>query len=373
MKKTALSDKSKSILEKLKKNSTIEESDIFSDSELYTVKETYPTPIPIINLALSGKFFDGGVSRGSTVIAGVSKSFKTVISLFCLKAYMDKYDDAVGLIYDSEFSITPEYLSTFGIDCDRIFISPIEDIDKLKNDIVSQIDQIQKDEHVFILVDSIGNLASLKEISDAQEGKSVADMTRAKAVKSLFRMITPRVNKKNLPLFTINHVYSTMELYSKDIISGGQGVMLGANTAIIMSRRKNQNKEEEGYDFVIKIEKSRFIKEGLKFPLTVPGGAQIKKWSGLFDLALETGFILKEGMKYSVPEVPEFEKAWKKDIENSDEFWKIMFEKTTMVKTIENSVKVSTDQSSLFDKEDVKENLDIADILTDNIVEHSGE
>lgn len=348
MAKSTLSPSAKNLLARLKKTSSIEESSVFSDSELYTLKEYISTPIPMVNLALSGKFFDGGITRGSTVIAGASRSFKTMLGLLCLRAYLDKYDDAIGMIYDSEFSMTPEYLGTFGIDPDRVFISPIADLDKLKNDIINQVDAIQPGEHVFILIDSLGNLASLKEITDAQDGKSTQDMTRAKMMKSFFRMVTPRVNLKNIPLFTINHVYETQEMYSKTIISGGTGIMLGANTALIISRRKNQNKDEEGFEFVIKIEKSRFIKEGLKFPLVIPSAGGIKRWSGLFDLALETGHIVKEGMKYAVPEIPGFEKVWKKEIEDSDEFWEMMLSNTTFRKDVENGIKVSVEQSSLF-------------------------
>ncbi len=190
-------------------------------------------------------FFDGGITKGSTVIAGASRSFKTNIGLLCLKSYLDKYSDSIGLLYDSEFSFTPEYLDSFGIDKDRVFISPLTDLDVLKNDIINQVDSIEKGEHVFILIDSIGNLASLKELSDAHDGKSTQDMTRARVVKSLFRMITPRVNIKNVPLFTINHTYETMEMFSKTVISGGKGIMLSANTAIIMSRRKNQEQRKK--------------------------------------------------------------------------------------------------------------------------------
>lgn len=346
-------EKAKEILKRFKKTSSIENADVFSNSSLYNVKEQIPTPVPIINLALSGKFLDGGISKGCTVIAGPSRSFKTMIGLLCLKAYLDYYDDAVGFLYDSEFSFTPDYLGSFGIDPERIFVTPITDLDVLKNDIVNQIDAIEQGEHVFILVDSIGNLASIKEISDAQDGKSTADMTRARVVKSLFRMITPRVNLKNIPLFTINHTYETMEMFSKTVISGGTGIMLAANTALIMTRRKTQDKSvDEGFDFMIKIEKSRFTKEGHRFPLTIPAGGQIKRYSGLFDLALETGYIMKEGMKYLAPGLPEYPKSYRKEIEDLDDFWKQMFEKTNFIRTIEDSLKVSVDQTSLFNDEE---------------------
>ena len=76
------------ILKRMKKTSSVEESSVFSDSDLYMIKESIPTPIPVINLALSGKFFEGGITRGLTVFAGLSKTFKTNICLLCLKAYI---------------------------------------------------------------------------------------------------------------------------------------------------------------------------------------------------------------------------------------------------------------------------------------------
>lgn len=345
-----MSKAANSILSRLKKNSSIPESSVFSNSDLYQIKDLIPTPIPIINLALSGQLLDGGISRGSTVISGESRTFKTVISLLCLKAYLEKYEDAVGLIYDSEFSMTPAYLKSFDIDIDRVFISPITDLDMLKNDIINQVDNIQKGEKVFILIDSIGNLASIKEIKDAQDGNTAVDMTRAKVIKSFFRMITPRVNLKEIPLFTINHVYQTQELYSKTIISGGTGVMLGANTAIIMSRRKSQDKNEEGFEFVMNIEKSRFIKEKLKFVLVVPKTGTIKRWSGMFDLALENGYITSESQGwYECPALDGIGKVRKKELEYNDVFWNRLLTESDFKDYVEKSVKVSQDQSEIFE------------------------
>lgn len=365
-KTTKITSQAYSLLQRLKKTSSIEESSVYSESDFFTTKESIPIPIPILNLALSGKFFDIGITRGSTVIAGESRSFKTLSGLMCLKAYMDKYEDSVGMIYDSEFSMTPDYLETFGIDTNRIFITPITDLDKLKNDIINQIDAINNGEHVFILIDSIGNLASLKEVSDAQDGKSSLDMTRAKMIKSFFRMVTPRVNLKNIPLFTINHIYQTQELYSKSVISGGTGILLSANSAIIISRRKNQNKEEEGFEFVIKIEKSRFIKEGLKFPLVIPSNGKIKKWSGMFDLALEYGFITQSGAWYEVPCLTEYEgkKIRKSQIENNDDFWKKIFEETNFKETVEENIKVSQTQSDIF--ESIEQEIEDDKIFSEN-------
>jgi intein/homing endonuclease len=73
----------------------------------------------------------------------------------------------------------------------------------------------------MIVIDSIGNLASKKEVEDALEQKAVADMSRAKQLKSLFRMITPHLSLKDIPMVVINHTYKEIGLYPKDIVGGG--------------------------------------------------------------------------------------------------------------------------------------------------------
>lgn len=76
MSKTKISNGASNLLKKLKKTSSIEESCVFSESDFFNAKEFVVTPIPIINLALSGKLLTGGITRGSTVLAGESKTFK---------------------------------------------------------------------------------------------------------------------------------------------------------------------------------------------------------------------------------------------------------------------------------------------------------
>ena len=209
-----------SLLEKLKKNSTIKESEILNKSKFFAKKDMIQTSVPIMNVALSGSL-DGGLTPGLTVFAGPSKHFKTAFSLLLVKAYMDKYDDAVVLFYDSEFGSPQSYFDNFGINTGRILHTPITDIEQLKFDIMSQINGIERNEHVMIVIDSVGNLASKKEVDDALEGKSVADMTRAKQMKSLFRMVTPHLTIKDIPMVVVNHTYAEIGLYPKQIVSGG--------------------------------------------------------------------------------------------------------------------------------------------------------
>jgi RecA/RadA recombinase len=282
-----------SLLEKLKKNSTIKDSAILSKSKFFTDKDMIPTAVPMINVALSGRL-DGGITPGLTMWAGPSKHFKTAFSLLMAKSYMDKYPEAILLFYDSEFGTPVKYFETFGIDMDRVLHTPLTNIEQLKFDIMQQFENIERGDKLMVILDSIGNLASKKEVEDALEGKSVADMSRAKQVKSLFRMITPHLTIKDIPMVVVNHTYKEIGMFPKDIVGGGTGSYYSADNIYILGRQQDKDGTEiVGYHFIINVEKSRYVKEKSKIPISVSFDGGISKYSGVLDLALESGHVVK--------------------------------------------------------------------------------
>jgi len=282
-----------SILDKIKKNSTIKDSAILSESKFFKKKDMIPTSVPIINVALSGRL-DGGLTPGITMWAGPSKHFKTAFSLLMAKSYLDKYPDAALLFYDSEFGTPQSYFDTFGIDTSRVVHTPLTDIEQLKFDIMQQLSEVERGDHLIIVIDSIGNLASKKEVEDAMEGKSVGDMTRAKQLKSLFRMVTPHLNLKDIPLVVVNHTYMEIGMFPKAIVGGGTGAMYSADNVYILGRQQEKEGTEiVGYNFIINVEKSRYVKEKSKIPVSVSFDGGLSKWSGLLDVALESGHVIK--------------------------------------------------------------------------------
>jgi RecA/RadA recombinase len=287
-----------SLLQRLKAQSTVKESAVLTESKLYNKKDMIPTPVPMFNVALSGKL-NGGLTPGLTTIAGPSKHFKTGFLLLMIKSYLDKYPDGVCIFYDSEFGTPQSYFKAFGIDTDRILHVPITDMEVFKFDLMNYFNPdnkegIKRSDHVFIAVDSLGNLASRKEIEDAEEGKSTADMTRAKQGKSIFRMVTPHLVMKDIPMVVIQHIYMTQEKFSKAVVSGGTGLYYSSDTILIIGRQQEkEGTEVVGYDFIINVEKSRYVKEKSKIPVTISFTGGMSKWSGLFDLALEGGWIAK--------------------------------------------------------------------------------
>jgi RecA/RadA recombinase len=282
-----------SLLDKLKKNSTIKDSAILAKSKFFNEKDSIPTGVPMVNVALSGSL-DGGLTPGLTMWAGPSKHFKTAFSLLMAKSYMDKYPDAILLFYDSEFGTPIKYFETFEIDMERVLHTPLTDIEQLKFDIMQQLQEINRGEHLIIVLDSIGNLASKKEVEDALEGKSVADMSRAKQVKSLFRMVTPHLTLKDIPMVVVNHTYKEIGMFPKDIVGGGTGSYYSADNIYILGRQQEKDGTEiTGYNFIINVEKSRYVKEKSKIPISVAFEGGINKYSGLLDLLVEGNFVSK--------------------------------------------------------------------------------
>ena len=286
----------------------------------------------MINVALSGDP-DGGLTAGLTVLAGPSKNFKTSFGLLIAAAYLDKYKDAVLLFYDSEFGSPQQYFKSFGIDTSRVLHSPITNVEELKFDLINQLENIERKDKVIIMIDSIGNLASKKELDDTFSEKSVADMSRAKALKGLFRMTTPYLTMRDIPLLAVNHTYQEIGLFPKAIVSGGTGIYYSSDNIWILGRQQDKKGTEiQGYHFIINVEKSRFVKEKSKIPISVTWEGGIEEYSGLLDSAMEGGYVVK-------PTVGWYSKVDKKTGEIEDKkvrvaetlkesFWKPIFTNT---------------------------------------------
>ena len=322
-----------SLIDRLIKNSTVKQTSVLTESIIYGKKDMISTNVPMVNVALSGSV-DGGLTPGLTVLAGPSKHFKSAFSLLMASAYLKKYTESVLLFYDSEFGTPQGYFESFNIDMNRVVHTPITDIEELKFDIMKQLNELGRTDKIIIVIDSVGNLASKKEVEDTLNEKSVADMSRAKSLKSLFRMVTPHLTLKDIPLIVVNHTYMEIGMFPKAIVGGGSGIYYSADTIWILGRQQDKDGGEiNGYHFIINVEKSRYVKEKSKIPITVSYEGGIKKWSGLLDLAIDGGYVVKPSNGWyqlvdrSTGEVTGT-KMRAADIEDNDVIWKTILTAT---------------------------------------------
>jgi len=341
--------KTNALRERILKNTTLTETAMLADSIVFQKKDMVPTVVPMVNVALSGRF-DGGMLPGAVMIAGPSKHFKTAFGLLLVSAFLEKYPEGIILFYDSEFGTPESYFKTFNINPDNVIHCPVTTVEDMTHDMVVQLNGLSRGEHVMIMIDSVGNLASNKELEDAEKGKDTVDMTRAKRIKALFRMIVPKLNLKAIPLIAINHTYKTLEMFSKDVTGGGTGPIYGANDIWVVGRQQDKEKGEDlkGFDFIINIEKSRTIKEKSKIPISVSFEEGIKRWSGLVDLAIEAG-ILDNSTKGSYTwDNAKFKLS---DIENNTEFWTKVLSNTNLIEFIEKKYLLPEGGIIIEDKE----------------------
>lgn len=320
-----MSKNKNALMEKFKKIGVIKGESI-DESEVFQNRDIIKTGVPIMDIALGG-LVDGGLQAGVTLIAGPSRHFKTNFGLVECAAYLDKYPEAIMIFEDNEFGCTDEYFAAQGIDVTRVLHCPFTTLEQLKADLMQKLEEITRGDKIIFFVDSLGNAASAREVQNALDDKDSADFTRAKAAKSLFRMITPHLTMKDIPFIAIQHVYSTMETYAKTIVSGGTGGMLAANDVWILGRQQDKPKDGdlEGYNFIINVEKSRRTKEKSKFSVNVTFEGGINKWSGLLDIALESGHVAKpkQGWYAKVnTDTGEIEdKNYRESQTNTESFW----------------------------------------------------
>lgn len=280
-----------------------EHATIMSESKVDYKEVVATTPVPIVNLMLSGHL-DGGIVPGMQQLCGPSRHFKTMCALLMAKSYMDKFPDAVLIFGDSEMGAMKAF-EVYGIDTTRVVHLPMTTVEQATVEFAKIIDDIQKDDHVFILLDSLSNLGSTSEVENALAGDLKADVgRRAKACAAFGRTVNSTVlSLKKIPFVLINSAYDPIGQGpgAESIPGGGAKIFLSCDAIYQISRAKSKDNKEDtkevtGYKFTYKPLKSRFVKEGAKFELYVDFKHGIYKWSGLFDLAKECGIIISPSM-----------------------------------------------------------------------------
>jgi RecA/RadA recombinase len=223
------------------------------DSKNMEKKEFIGTGIYVLNALFSKSIFNGGIqSNRITAIAGPSGVGK---SFLCYNICREAQKDGYSVIYiDTEFSIEMSDMANYGIDTDPdklqlVRTNAVEDLKIMLTQLLSELKEKKLKgadlDKFMIVLDSAGQLASRKEVEDAKAGKEKADMTRAKAMKSLFRIINADLGFLKVPLLVTNHTYMSMDLFPKPIMSGGTGLMYSASTILMLSKAKLKTGDED--------------------------------------------------------------------------------------------------------------------------------
>ena len=271
----------------------------------------------IFNALCSGSIFGGIPSNKITAIAGESSTGKTFFTLGVVRAFLDSNPEAGVIYFESESAISKGMIEERKIDSRRMIIVPVTTVQEFRTQAIKIVDKYleQKEEDrkpMMFCLDSLGMLSTTKEVEDSEAGKETRDMTRAQVVKSIFRVLTLKLGKANVPMIVTNHTYDVVGAYvpTKEM-GGGSGLKYAASTIIYLSK----SKEKDGKDVVgniikCKAAKSRLTKENSVVETRLFYDERgLDRYYGLLELGEKYGVFQRNGNRYKIGESSVYPKS----------------------------------------------------------------
>ena len=261
----------------------------------------------IFNALVSGSIYGGVPSNKITAIAAESSTGKTFFCLGIVQHFLESDPDAGVIYFESESAISRQMIEDRGIDSQRMLIVPVTTVQEFRTQAIKILDKYmeQKEQKPMMFVlDSLGMLSTSKEIEDSEAGKETRDMTRAQVVKSIFRVLTLKLGKANVPLLVTNHTYDVVGAYvpTKEM-GGGSGLKYAASTIIYLSKKKEKDgKEVVGNIIKCKAAKSRLTKENSHLETRLYYDRGLDKYYGLLELGEKYGVFERKGNRVVVGE-----------------------------------------------------------------------
>jgi len=163
-------------------------------STISEIDHYIPTGNYHLNACLTGSLFGGYPNNRAVALAGPSGTGKTYLILNAIKQAQKQ---GYSIIFsDSENAVDKSLVEKFGIDPKTFRYEPCNTVQEFRSSVTAITDVLIEQKKkgiklpkIMVVLDSAGNLATQKEIDDAKSGSSKADMTRAKLLKSTFRII----------------------------------------------------------------------------------------------------------------------------------------------------------------------------------------
>jgi RecA/RadA recombinase len=343
---------------------------VLDAATLSTAEDWIDTGSYALNAIISGSLYGGVPSGRITGFAGPSMAGKTLImNKIMANAQKKGY---IPVIWDSEVAVDKRSAEGAGMDTSRAKYYPVETIEDCRNQMCAFLDNVIKannpDLKFIVAIDSLGNLASAKEIKDSAAGKDAADVgQRAKAIKSMMRILTYKAAKAKVPILFSNHIYEGMEMFPTLVKtqSGGKGPVYLASVLVQLSTRNekaSENPDEQTIAIAHNISgvtlgamtvKNRFVPSYLKTELYLNFRTGLDKHTGLFEIAEAFNVIEKPGrtVMYKGESL-----GYRKDLEKDIKFWeKIM---PDIEAALKDKLRYSSGTDTLVELEEEVDNIE---------------
>ena len=299
-----------SLLKSLIKSSGNEYASIANDGLEADVAGFIDTGSYAFNALVSGSLKSGIPNNKILGIAGESATGKTYFALGIASQFLSDNPEGLILYFDSEQAVTSEMIVTRGLDPERVAVFPIATVEQFRHQLIQILDNYGKLEKAsqkptMVVLDSLGMLSTSKEMNDSAEGKEVRDMTRSQVIKSVFRTVTLKLGKFNIPLIVTNHTYDVVGAYvpTKEM-GGGSGLKYAASTIIYLSKKKHKDGDGEVVGNIIhcKTQKSRLTKENRSIDVLLNYDSGLDRHYGLVELGVKHGVLKKTSNKIQFPD-----------------------------------------------------------------------
>ena len=251
-------------------------------------KKFISTGVYIVDAAMSGRLLGGGIATNRiSVFAGESGAGKSFLAYSVAK---NAQKEGYSVIYiDTEQSVDLEDLPKFGVDNDLekfrlIRSNKVEDINITLTQLIDELKEQKMSGYelpkLMIILDSLGQMASNKEKEDLLKGNIKQDMTKAKAIGSMFRSINNDLGYLDIPMIVCNHTYLTMDLFPQHVMKGGLSLLYTASVIGFMTKSKLKTGEEDDMDLgqsgisvLFKTQKNRLAKpKKIRFDISFAHG-----------------------------------------------------------------------------------------------------
>lgn len=226
---------------------------------------------------------------------GIS-SHNTGKTFLALNVVREAQKMGYSVIYiDTETAVDKELFQKFDIDTKKVRIERIAIVEELKVWFAKFLDKMKSIKKeggeipkMMIVLDSLGQLGSRKEVNDAIEGKETADMSRSKGMKSMFRVINNDLGYLGIPLLMTNHTYMTQGMFPQEVFSGGTGGIYTASTILMLSKSKVRTGEEGEMD----------MSSGIKVTCKAMKNRMAKPKKVFFEILFDGGANPYKGLEY---------------------------------------------------------------------------
>jgi len=261
---TGISD---SFLKSLIKASGNENASLMSEETLSNTTDWLDTGSFALNGIMSADIFKGIPNNKVIGLAGPESTGKTYLVLSIAKMAVEK-GYAVAF-FDSENSTEKEMLVKRDMDPSKFMYYPVDTVQNFRNqlvNIINKYNEAPEDKRckLLVILDSLGNLSTTKEVEDAETGSDKKDMTRPGQIRSVFRVLSLKLAKAKVPMLVTNHVYDKIGEYipTKEM-GGGGGLKYAASIIIFLTAKQAKDKDNNltGKYLTATAVKNRFCKE----------------------------------------------------------------------------------------------------------------